>query len=117
LKTLKGAWTCPTCDATGTQEAYETCEALGHKHALKLDNGEYVSFVNNARGEALINGGGRHTVKITVVGFYDSSTHSIDVDAYQMDGQWTSWCEKDQRMDFCRSESFPSSPEAENRSN
>ncbi len=116
LKTLKGTWTCPTCEAEGLKGDYETCEALGHEHALKLMDGSYVYYAHNVRAEALIKGGGRHSgVKITVAGFYDPSTKTIDVDAYQIDGLWTSWCVNDQRMDFCRAMAFAGAQEAENR--
>ncbi len=114
LRTLKGVWTCPICDAKGIKGAYETCEALGHKHVLKLNDGTLVTFADNVRGEALTKGGGRHHVPITVVGFYDPSAHTIDVDTYKIDGQWSSWCDKHERMDFCRSGSPASPPQAEN---
>ncbi len=102
LKILKGTWTCPLCDAKGLKGEIAECEDLGHKHALRLSDGAYVAFVENARSEALVTGGGRHNVKIEVCGLYDSSNRKIDVDGYAIDGIWTTWCDAHGRMDMCR---------------
>ena len=78
------------------------CEDLGHKHALKLDDGTYIAFVENARSEALVVGGGRYNTRIEVCGLYDSSTHVIDLESFEIDGIWSTWCDSDGRMDMCR---------------
>jgi hypothetical protein len=106
LKILKGTWTCPICDAKGLKGGKAECEDLGHKHALRLDDGKYVTFVENARSEALVVGGGRHNTRVEVCGLYDPSTHVIDLDSFEIDGIWSTWCEKDGRMDMCRAQAM-----------
>jgi hypothetical protein len=111
FRTLSGYWTCPTCEANGLEGTYEQCEAQGHKHALKLPDGQYVYFLENERSTALIQGSRKHGFPITVCGFYDARTRTIDVDAYKIDNLWTSWCAEHQQMDTCRATKAHTVPE------
>lgn len=107
FKSFKGTWLCPTCAEMKQPDTPENCEAKGHKHALKLDDGTLITFVDNPRATALIHGGGREKAKIEVVGLFDEKTHTLDVDAYEIDEAWSSWCEQHSRMDFCRATGQP----------
>jgi hypothetical protein len=113
LRTIKGTWMCPECAALNQADAYETCEAVGHKHALKMDDGEMITFLDTPRAAALIHGGGREKAKIEVCGLYDPSTKILDVDSYRIDNLWTTWCDVHGRMDLCRSTGRPDAPESE----
>jgi hypothetical protein len=102
FRILAGKWTCPICDSKHMQENQTTCEDQGHAHALKLNNGTMITFVPSNRSTALIHGGGRHSFPIKVAGFYDQKHQTLDVECYEIEGMWTTWCEQEQRMDLCR---------------
>gem|GEM_PF-1892517 len=101
FKSFKGTWTCPVCDQKHFKGTQAECEAFNHKHCLKLNDGTYISFLESPRSEGLIVGGGRHETRLEACGLYNAKTHVLDVDAYKIDGLWSTWCEKDQRMDLC----------------
>jgi hypothetical protein len=103
LRTLKGTWMCPECASMKQADTAEQCEAKGHRHALKLDDGQIITFVDSPRAAALIHGGGRDKAKIDVCGFYDAQAKTLDIEAYRIDKLWTSWCDTHGRMDTCRS--------------
>jgi hypothetical protein len=112
FKSFKGTWLCPTCAEMKQADTPENCESKGHTHALKLDDGQWITFVANARATALIHGGGREKAKIEVYGLFDSKTQTLDVDAYRIDEAWSTWCDHDGRMDFCRATGEPGSEAA-----
>jgi hypothetical protein len=114
FKRFTGTWSCPVCDAKHLQGNQTECEAQGHKHALKLDDGRFVRFEENERSQALIQGGGRHAARIEIYGFYDEGAKTLDVECYKLDGRWSSWCSQHQRMDHCRGQGSPQ-PSAEAR--
>lgn len=103
FRSFKGTWMCPECAALKQADTPEECEAKGHKHALKLDDGQMITFVESPRAAALVHGGGREKAKIEVYGFYDTASQTIDVETYRIDGVWSAWCENHSRMDACRS--------------
>jgi hypothetical protein len=115
LKSFKGTWLCPTCAEMKQADTPENCEAKGHKHALKLDDGLLITFVDNARATALIHGGGREKAKIEVVGLYDAKTQTLDVEAYEIDDAWSTWCDQHSRMDFCRATGAPGPSEPKSK--
>ena len=102
FKVLSGKWTCPICDSKHLEGNQTECEAQGHTHVFKLNDGTMVSFVPSPRADLLIRGGGRHSCPIKICGFYNRKLHTIDVEAYAIDNQWTSWCEEHKQMDLCR---------------
>jgi hypothetical protein len=101
VKTFTGTHTCLACDLKKLEGTNSECEAYGHKHCLRLDNGKYINFLENDHSEALIKGGGRHNTRITVTGIYDSKSHTMDIHNYVIDGIKTVWCEKHHQMDIC----------------
>ena len=100
-KTFTGTLTCLACDLKKLEGTNSECEAYGHRHSLRLDNGKYVNFLENDHSEALLKGGGRHNTRIQVTGIYDSKSHTIDVHDYVIDNIQTVWCEKHGQMDIC----------------
>lgn len=102
FRILSGKWICPTCDAKHLKGNQTECEAQGHTHVLKLNDGTMVNFVPSNRATDLIHGGGRHSCQIKIAGFYDSKNLTLDVECYAIDGKWTTWCEQENRMDLCR---------------
>jgi hypothetical protein len=115
LKTLTGTWTCPICDQKKLEGKQAECEALGHEHALKLDDGTWVRFMETEKSGALIHGGGRHTARMKVCGFLDPNATTVDVECYEIDEKWTSWCPVHGRMDLCRGEGAEAGTAAETK--
>jgi hypothetical protein len=100
-KTYTGTWTCLNCSLAGlVNRPQAECEDLGHRHCLRLNNGKYLFFLDNDRGKALIQGGGRRDVKMTVKGTYYPYASTIDVQSYVIDGITTSWNEEHQQMEM-----------------
>jgi hypothetical protein len=100
-KTFTGTWTCLNCSLAGlVNRPQAECEDLGHRHCLRLDNGKYLFFLDNDRGKALIQGGGRRDVKMAVKGTFYSAAQTIDVQSYVIDGITTSWNEEHQKMEM-----------------
>ena len=112
FRSFKGTWLCPTCVELKQPDTPENCESKGHKHVLKLDDGQVITFDDNARAAALIRGGGREKTKIEVYGLYDAKALTLDVDAYRIDDAWSTWCDTHNLMDFCRSMGETHSPAA-----
>jgi hypothetical protein len=101
-KTFTGTWTCLACDMKGHDGSVRAqCEELGHRHCLRLDNGDYVFFLENDHSLELIKGGGRHEARVTVKGTYFKKARTIDVQSYTIDGRNTAWCPEHSRMDLC----------------
>lgn len=101
LKTFTGILTCLACDLKHLEGTNSQCEVFGHRHSLRLDNGEYIYFLENDHSETLIKGGGRHDTRIKVTGIYNKKAHTIDVQNYEIDGVKTEWCKVHERMDMC----------------
>jgi hypothetical protein len=100
-KSFTGTWTCLNCDLAGRDGSSRTqCEDLGHRHCLRLNNGKYLFFLDNDHATALIKGGGRHEVRMSVTGTYFPNAHTIDVQSYVIDGRTTSWNEEHQKMEM-----------------
>ena len=100
-KTFTGVWTCLNCDLKGLDgSSRKNCEDLGHRHCLRLSSGKYVFFLDNDHATALIKGGGRHDMPLTVKGTYYPDAHTIAVESYVIDGRITSWSEEHQRMEM-----------------
>jgi len=110
-KTFTGTWTCLNCDLAGlVNRPSAECEDLGHRHCLRLDSGKYMFFLDNDRGKALIQGGGRPEMKMTVKGTYYPAAHTIDVQSYVIDGRTTSWNAEHKQMEL---QNDPSTKRAE----
>ena len=101
LKTYTGTLTCLACDLKKLAGTNSQCETFGHRHSLRLDNGNYIYFLENDHSEDLVKGGGRHDTRITVTGIYNKKSHTIDVQSYEIDGIKTEWCRGHERMDMC----------------
>jgi hypothetical protein len=101
-KTFTGTWTCLACDMKGLDGSVRAqCEELGHRHCLRLDNGDYVFFLDNDHSHELIMGGGRHEARVTVTGTYFKKAHTIDIQSYTIDGITSAWCPEHGSMDHC----------------
>jgi len=101
LKTCNGTLTCLACDLRHYEGLNAQCEVFGHRHSIRLKNGDYIYFLENDHSTDLIKGGGRHNAQIEVTGFYDKKSHTIDVQSYVIDGIRTEWCADHERMDMC----------------
>jgi hypothetical protein len=107
FKVMKGTWTCAVSNERNAAPPGTDCSDPNHEHCLKLDDGTYVTFLKNNRSTNLLAGGGRHDLNVQVCGFYDPEAHTIDVECYNIDGLWNSWCDVHNRMDTCRQAGEP----------
>ena len=100
-RTLTGTWTCLACELKGLDGSdAKLCEDAGHKHCLRLDNGNYVYFLENERSSDILKGGRRHNVRMTVKGTYYPKAHTIDVQSYIIDGRTTAWNDVSKKMEM-----------------
>jgi hypothetical protein len=114
IKTFTGTWTCLNCSLAGlVNRPTAECEDLGHRHCLRLDNGKFLFFLDNDRAKALIQGGGRPEMKMSVTGIYYPNANTIDVHTYVIDGKTTSWCAEHTQMDLCNDHSTQDRAEQE----
>ncbi len=104
-KTLKGTLSCMGCDLKMESGAHSQCKAYGHKHALKLEDGSYVSFMENDHSEKLINAadGKWHGQQIEVTGNFFAKGNVIDVTDFKTSDKSFSFCAGHKGMDQCQS--------------
>ncbi len=102
-KTLNGTLSCMGCDLKKAAGAHSQCSIYGHKHALKLEDGSYVSFMENDHSETLINAGeGKwHGQEVEVSGTYFDKGNVIDVKNFEIKDKAFSWCVGHKNMDQC----------------
>ena len=105
MKTFKGTLSCMGCDLKMEAGAHSQCKIYGHKHALKLEDGSYVSFLENDHSADLIAAGdGKwHGKNVEVTGTYYKKGNAIDVVSFKTMDKDFSWCEGHNKMDQCHS--------------
>ena len=103
LKTINGTLSCMNCDLKTSNDARAQCKIYGHNFALKLEDGLYISFMENDHSEALINAGeGKWFGQmVTVTGTYYPGAHLIDVQNFKLIDKEFGWCEGHKAMDQC----------------
>jgi len=104
-KTLKGTLSCMGCDLKKGSGANAQCKTYGHDHALKLEDGSYISFMENDHSEKLINAsdGKWHGKMIEVTGTFFANANVIDVTKFRTAGKAFSFCSGHKHMDECMS--------------
>lgn len=99
--TMTGTLVCLGCSlkSAGAQSA---CSIYGCSHALKSDDGKYVSFLQNDFSQQLIKGTDIHNKQVSITGVYFAKANVLDVHSYKVeDGPKTVWCEGHKSMDAC----------------
>ena len=102
-KTMSGTLSCMGCDLKKADGAHAQCKIYGHEHALKLEDGSYVSFMENDHSEDLIDAGeGKwHGQSIEVSGTYYADGNVIDVEKFKIKDEPYGWCAGHKAMDQC----------------
>jgi len=102
-KTFKGTLSCMGCDLKKADGANAQCKVYGHDHALKLEDGSYVSFMENDHSEKLINAaeGKWHGQKVEITGKFFAKANVIDVKKFKAMDKEHSWCGGHKAMDQC----------------
>jgi len=104
-KTFKGTLSCMGCDLKVGSGANAQCKVYGHDHALKLEDGSYISFMENDHSEKLIHAadGKWHGKKIEVTGDFFGNANVIDVKSFKTMDKSFSYCSGHKNMDQCHS--------------
>ena len=105
-KTFSGTLSCLGCDLKKAVGAHAQCSVYGHTHALKLDDGRYISVMENDNSADLIKGKKWHGKKVKVHGVYLTQANLLDVESFEVEGKSYGWCEKHKRMDQCHVKMF-----------
>lgn len=100
-KAFEGTLSCPGCDLKKAEGAHAQCKVYGHTHGLKLEDGKYISFLENDKSAGLIKGEKLHGKKVKVHSVYYGDANLLDVETYEVDGKTYSWCESHGAMDMC----------------
>ena len=101
-KTFSGTLTCLGCDLKSSG-ANAQCKAYGHKHALKLEDGTFISFMENDQSTKLIEGGKMHNAEVEIHGVYFGDANMLDVESFNFDDKSFGWCAGHSSMDMCHS--------------
>lgn len=102
-KTFNGTLSCLGCDLKKSDGAFAQCKVYGHKHALKLKDGRFISFLENDNAADLIKGEKWHGKEVEVHGVFFSSANMLDVETYKVTGKTFGWCAGHKAMDQCHS--------------
>ncbi len=106
-RTFTGTWTCLSCDIKGLDcSDHRQCDSADHKHCLRLNNGNYIFFLENEKSADLLKGTRKQDVKVTVKGIYYPKARTLDVQSYTIEGLKTAWCYTHQRMEMEASPSY-----------
>jgi len=98
---FEGQLVCLGCDLKKAEGARAACTAYGHKHALKMKDGGYISFLENDFSKDLINGEKYHNDSITVTGVFHDKANVLDVETFTVNGEKKGWCNHCKAMDGC----------------
>ena len=98
---FEGKLVCLGCDLKSSEDARAACSVYGHKHALKTDDGKYITFLENQYSEDLIKGEKYQNKDIKVHGVYHASANQLDVESFEVDGKTNAWCGNCKAMDGC----------------
>jgi len=100
---FKGKLVCLGCTLKGEEGARAECRNFGHTHALKTEDGKFISFLENKYSEDLFKEGKYSGKNISVQGVYHADANLLDVNSYKIDDVTMTWCEKHSAMDACTS--------------
>ncbi len=100
-KSFNGTLSCAGCDLKMSEGANSQCKVYGHTHSVKLENGKYISFLENDYSVDLLKGSDWHGKKIEVTGIYYADANLLDVESFNVDGKGYSWCKGHNEMDQC----------------
>lgn len=100
-KTFDGTLVCLGCDLKKAEGARAACSVFGHKHALKTEDGKYISLLENQYSRDLIAGEQYHNKPMQIHGVYHATANLLDVESFTVDGEQKGWCDGHEKMDHC----------------
>ena len=103
--TLKGQLACSSCSlkAKGAQSA---CSEFGCTHALKTEDGRFISLMQNKFSKNLLSDKKNHNKPVEITGTFFANANVLDVKSYTLDkGKTISWCDHCKGMDACMASS------------
>lgn len=95
-----GTLVCLGCSLK-SEGAKAQCSDFGHTHALKTDDGKYLTFLPNKFSSDLLAGEKFHNKAVAVHGVYYANANQLDVETYSVDGKSYGWCDHCTDMDGC----------------
>jgi hypothetical protein len=95
-----GTLVCLGCSLKG-EGANSQCGDFGHTHALKTEDGKYLTFLPNKFSSNLLEGEKFHNKAVAVHGVYYANANQLDVETYSVDGKDYGWCDHCTAMDGC----------------
>lgn len=95
-----GTLVCLGCSLKG-EGANAQCADFGHTHALKTEDGKYLTFLPNKFSSNLLAGEKFHEKAVAVHGVYYANANQLDVQSYTIDGKDYGWCDHCTAMDGC----------------
>ena len=100
---FEGKLVCLACTLKNDEGARAECRNFGHTHALKTEDGKFISFLENKHSEDLFKGEKYGGKNISVHGVYYADPNLLDVESYKIDDVTMTWCETHSVMDGCSS--------------
>lgn len=100
---LTGTLVCLGCSLKKAEGARSACSVYGHRHALKTDDGKFITFLENKYSDDLIKGEKYADKRLQVHGIYYANANQLDVENFTVDGTSITWCERHGAMDACAS--------------
>lgn len=100
---FEGKLVCLGCTLKGEEGARAECKNFGHTHALKTEDGKFISFLENKYSKDLFKGEKYSGKDIMVHGVYYAGANQLDVDSYKIDDVTMTWCKTHNAMDGCSS--------------
>ena len=98
-----GKLVCLGCTLKSEEGARAECKTYGHTHALKTEDGKFITFIENKYSEDLFKGEKYHNKDVWVHGVYYANANQLDVDSYKIDDITITWCKTHKVMDRCNS--------------
>ena len=99
-QTFSGTLVCLGCDLKKAEGARAQCTDFGHKHALKTEDGKYITFLENKYAADLMKGK-HHDQTVEVHGVYFAGANTLDVESFTAGGKKMTWCGHCKAMDAC----------------
>ena len=95
-----GTMVCVDCSLKG-EGARAECKVNGCNHAIKTEDGKFISLMKNKYSTDLLSNEAYSKKKVTVAGTYFANANVLDVESFSVDGKKKSWCDHCSAMDGC----------------
>jgi len=100
---FNGKLVCLGCTLKSEEGARSECKTYGHTHALKTEDGKFITFIENKYSKGLFKGEKYNNKDVWAHGTYYANANQLDVDSYKIDDVTITWCKTHKVMDRCNS--------------